>query len=70
VSCAAGLASSAWVGVAVGPAAGGGDEDLAPSDRTGAAVDNFSASASGVATAGTFLTGLGVPPDVCDNTAG
>ena len=50
-------------------AAGGVDEDLAPSGRIGAAVDNFGASASGVATAGVFLTGLSVLSDVGDNTA-
>ena len=67
---AAGLASGAWVGVAVGPVAGVGEEDLAPSNETGAAVDNLGAAASGVATAGVFLTGLSVLSDVGDNTAG
>ena len=56
--------------MAVGAAAGGGDEDLAPSDRTGAAVDSFGAADFGVATAGAFLTGLGVLSGVGDNTAG
>ena len=56
--------------MAVGAAAGGGDEDLAPSDRTGAVVDSFGAADFGVATAGAFLTGLGVLSGVGDNTAG
>ena len=54
----------------MGPDAGGVDEDLAPSNGTGEAVDNSGASASGVATAGVFLTGLSVLSDVGDNTAG
>lgn len=64
------LGSGGRIGVAVGAAAGGGDEDLAPSDRTGAAVDSFGAADFGVATAGAFLTGLGVLSGVGDNTAG